>query len=369
MAAGSKGAIHTLEQLGISASSFMSATPEERLAMLADGLRTIEDPGVRAALAMKALGRAGEALLPMLAEGSAGLNAFIDRAHELGIVITGEEAAKADALGDAWDDLKAVFGAIAFQTGATLADTLQSLIALTIEAAQATMVFVRNNQGLVITLATAAVAGMALGSVFLSLAALGFTLSNVMAVLNVMVTVATGAYALLGVVKTGVAAITAWLTTTLTAEGLAALWASIQTTVLSGAMSVLTAVTSAAAAVLTFFTTPLGLIALAVALVGLALAGGAIWFFKYSSAGETMVNVLSQAFWDLWSTAKQTFGGIFDAIVTGRWDLAADIAMAGLEVAYRRGLLAIRTLWSSFKEWLVGLFADMFAGIFQMLAD
>jgi SLT domain-containing protein len=43
--------------------------------------------------------------------------------------------------------------------------------------------------------------------------------------------------------------------------------------------------------------------------------------------------------------------------------------MAGLEVAYRQGLLAIRTLWSSFKEWLIGLFADMFAGIFQMLAD
>lgn len=55
--------------------------------------------------------------------------------------------------------------------------------------------------------------------------------------------------------------------------------------------------------------------------------------------------------------------------MAGRWDLAAEVAMAGLEVAYRRGLLAIRTLWSSFKEWLVGLFADMFAGIFQMLAD
>ena len=48
------------------------------------------------------------------------LNAFIDRARELGIVITGEEAAKADALGDAWDDLKPVFSAITFQTGAAL---------------------------------------------------------------------------------------------------------------------------------------------------------------------------------------------------------------------------------------------------------
>jgi hypothetical protein len=70
-------------------------------------------------------------------------------------VITGEEAAKADALGDAWDDLKAVFGAIAFQTGAALADTMQTLIELTITGAQARLEFVRNNQGLVIALAAA----------------------------------------------------------------------------------------------------------------------------------------------------------------------------------------------------------------------
>jgi hypothetical protein len=148
VAAGSKGAIHTLQQLGISASTFLAARPEQRLGLLADGLRKIQDPGVRAALAMKTLGRAGESLLPMLADGSAGLDAFLERARELGIVITGEEAAKADALGDAWDDLKAVFGAIAFQTGAALADTMQALIATAITGAQAVLEFVRSNQGL-----------------------------------------------------------------------------------------------------------------------------------------------------------------------------------------------------------------------------
>lgn len=369
VAAGSKGAIHTLSQLGISASTFLAARPEQRLGLLADGLRSIQDPGVRAALAMKTLGRAGESLLPMLADGSAGLDAFLRRASELGIVITGEEAAKADALGDAWDDLKAVFGAIAFQTGAALADTMQSLIELAITGAQAVLEFVRSNQGLVVALAAAAVAGMVLGGVFLTLAAFGFALSGVMAAVNGVVAIATGAWAVLGAVKTAVAAVNTWLAATLTAEGLAALWASIQTMLLSGAMGILAAVTSAAGAVLTFFTTPLGLIVLAVTLVSLALAAGAIWFLKYSQAGQTTLSVLGDAFWGLWDTAKQTFGGIFDAIMAGRWDLAADVAMAGLEVAYRQGLLAIRTLWSGFKEWLIGLFADMFAGIFQMLAD
>ena len=369
VAAGGQGAIDTLSQLGVSVSAFMSARPEQRLAMIADGLKTIPDPGIRAAMAMKTLGRAGESLLPMLADGSAGLDAFIDRASQLGLVITGEEAAKADALGDAWDDLKAVFGAIVFQTGAALADTLLTLIDLSIQGAQAALAFVRNNQVLVVALAATAAAGIALGGVFLTLAGLGFALSGVMAGLNGLIAIATGTWAVLGAIKAGVAAVNTWLAATLTAEGLAALWASIQTTVLSGAMSLLTAVTSAATAVLMFFTTPLGLIVLAVTLVSLALAGGAIWFFKYSAAGQTTLTVLGEAFQGLWETVKQTMGGIFDAIVSGRWDLAADVAMAGLEVAYRRGLLAIRTLWSDYKEWLTGLFADMFAGIFQMLAD
>lgn len=91
VASGSKGAAKTLDQLGISAGAFMAAKPEQRLALLADGLRNVPDPGLRAALAMKTLGKSGEALLPMLAEGSAGLNAFIARANELGIVITDEE--------------------------------------------------------------------------------------------------------------------------------------------------------------------------------------------------------------------------------------------------------------------------------------
>jgi hypothetical protein len=192
-------------------------------------------------MAMKTLGRAGESLLPMLAEGSAGLNAFIDRASELGLVITGEEAEKADALGDAWDDLKAVFGAIAFQTGAALADTLSTLIALAIEGAQAALAFVRSNQGLIVALAGAAVAGMALGGAILALAAVGYTLAGVMAALNAIVVFSTTVWAAMGAIKAGVAAVNTWLAATLTAEGIAALWASAQTMVLSGAMGLLAA--------------------------------------------------------------------------------------------------------------------------------
>jgi hypothetical protein len=128
-------------------------------------------------------------------------------------------------------------------------------------------------------------------------------------------------------------------------------------------------VTGAAAAVLAFFTTPLGLIVLALAAVTAALAAGAVWFFGYTEAGQFAVSTLSNLLTGLWQTATQTFAGIFDAIMAGRWDLAANVAMAGLNLAWQKGIYALKSLWAGFKEWLIGLFADMFASIFQKLAD
>lgn len=369
VASGNKGAIKTLDQLGISAGAFLAAKPEQRLALLADGLRNVSDPGIRAALAMKTLGKSGEALLPMLAEGSAGLNAFIARANELGIVITDEEAKKADALGDAWDDLLAVFGAIAFRTGAALAETMQAIIETAIIGGKAVGEFVRNNQGLIVTLAAAAAIGLAVGVVFLTLAGLSMALSMVMGGLNAVIAFGSAAWAALGAIKTAVAAVNAFLATTLTAEGLAALWAAIQTSILSAAMTVLEVVTGAAAAVLGALATPLGVIALALAAVTAALIAGAVWFFGYSEAGKSAISSLLGFFKSLWETANQTFRGIYDAIIAGRWDLAAEVAMAGLNMAWQKGVFALKSLWATFKEWLIGLFADMFAGIFQKLAD
>jgi len=173
----------------------------------------------------------------------------------------------------------------------------------------------------------------------------------------------------LGAIKAAVSAVNAWLTATLTAEGIAALWAAIQTSILSAAMAVLEVVTGAAAAMLAFFTTPLGLIVLALAAVTAALAAGAVWFFGYTEAGQFAVSTLTNLLTGLWQTATQTFQGIFDAIMAGRWDLAANVAMAGLNLAWQKGVFALKSLWAGFKEWLIGLFADMFAAIFQKLAD
>ena len=82
-----------------------------------------------------------------------------------------------------------------------------------------------------------------------------------------------------------------------------------------------------------------------------------------------MTSTLSNLFWDLLSTAKQVFRGIFDAIVAGRWDLAGQIAMAGLKLAWRQGVASGMNLWAGFRAWMISLFADMFATLTTNLAS
>jgi hypothetical protein len=65
-----------------------------------DALSKIENPMMRAGLASDVFGRAGVKLLPMMAGGVEGLDALRAAAHELGVVMEGETALKAEILND-----------------------------------------------------------------------------------------------------------------------------------------------------------------------------------------------------------------------------------------------------------------------------
>lgn len=70
-----------------------------------DKLADIENPAMRAGLAADVFGRAGVKLLPMLKDGSAGLNDMRKAAHDLGTVMDTDTAAKAEVLNDKLDTL------------------------------------------------------------------------------------------------------------------------------------------------------------------------------------------------------------------------------------------------------------------------
>ncbi len=66
----------------------------------ADTIGGMTDATKQAAFANDLFGRSGTALLPMLKEGRAGIQAMMDEAKRLGVVMSGETAAASDELGD-----------------------------------------------------------------------------------------------------------------------------------------------------------------------------------------------------------------------------------------------------------------------------
>ena len=82
---GSKGAQQALAALGLSASELGRLSPDEQFKAIADRMARIENPTVRAAVAMDIFGKSGTQLLPMLREGRAGIEALQQRARDLGL--------------------------------------------------------------------------------------------------------------------------------------------------------------------------------------------------------------------------------------------------------------------------------------------
>lgn len=79
---------------------------EELLPIFADKLKAMRSPSLRAAAAAALFGRSGIALLPMLMDGSVGMQKLADRARELGLVMSESSVKDTDNFGDAIDQLK-----------------------------------------------------------------------------------------------------------------------------------------------------------------------------------------------------------------------------------------------------------------------
>ena len=77
-----------LRDLGLSYKKLAGLTPEEQFRRFADALANVEDATRRAALAQVIFGRQGTALLPLFAQGAAGLDALSRKAESLGLIIT-----------------------------------------------------------------------------------------------------------------------------------------------------------------------------------------------------------------------------------------------------------------------------------------
>lgn len=160
------------------------------LPKFADELAAIQDPAERTRYAIEKFGKAGVALIPMLSDGSSGLNKFRAEAQRLGLVMSTEDAAAADELGDAIDRVTGSVKGIVMQIGAALAPLLTDLAGRITAVVGRVVEFVRNNRSLVVTIAAVAagvtVVGTAVAALGGVIAAAGFAMTGLASAVGVV---------------------------------------------------------------------------------------------------------------------------------------------------------------------------------------
>jgi hypothetical protein len=154
------------EELGISLLGTDGKLKETEALFLETGaaLAKVENNTKKAALAATIFGRSGTMLLPVLKDGVDGLEAVMQRAHDLGIVMSTEEATAAAEMVDRWTELKGVLKMATVQIGSALAPAIESVTQSLTETLSPAIAWIKANQELVVTVGKLAVATVALGA-------------------------------------------------------------------------------------------------------------------------------------------------------------------------------------------------------------
>lgn len=108
---GSKSSKEAFQHLGISMEELASMTPEQTFERVMYALGNMEDGALKNAVGNDLLGKSYTELLPLIKQGSGGMNELKNRARELGIVMSKENVDAGVVFGDTMADLTASFNA------------------------------------------------------------------------------------------------------------------------------------------------------------------------------------------------------------------------------------------------------------------
>lgn len=296
-AQGSDSAQEALGRLGLSVADLSGLSPDEQFKRLADRIARVEDPALRVALAMQIFGRSGTKLLPLLAEGSKGIEALQEQARRLGLTISAETAHDAAELNDALDSLWRVVRQGVFTIGAALAPTLKDIAERITRVIVTATDWIKRNREVVVWALKVAAAVAVTG---IALIVLGVAISGVGAAVGVLAGLVAGMGTVFGLIGTGIGALLS----------------------------------------------PIGLVVAAV--VGL---GGTL--LVASGAGGEALSWLMAQFTRLRDWVGKVVGGISDALAAGDIALAAQILWLSLKVIWQQGVAALNKVWLGAKEFFV----------------
>ena len=108
---GNQAAVYSLERLGVSLGEIKNMAPDEMFRRYADAFKNIQSPAERASLAMDVFGRGGAQLIPLLREGSAGLDQMAKEAELFGVT-TAQAAYNGQAFNDSLKRMEAAFNGV-----------------------------------------------------------------------------------------------------------------------------------------------------------------------------------------------------------------------------------------------------------------
>lgn len=132
---GNASAKASFEELGLSIydSSGALKSQEDMMREAIMALADMEDSTERAKLSTELFGKAGTELEPLLNSGSAGIQELMDRAHELGLVMSDEAVNAGVKFGDTLADVKSSIGMIGTTIGVAVMPMIQTLLDWVIE--------------------------------------------------------------------------------------------------------------------------------------------------------------------------------------------------------------------------------------------
>ena len=192
---GLKTAIDSYAALGLTAKDFEGLNTEQSFTKIAQALSEVKDPSLRAATALEIFGKAGQKLIPLLNGGEAAIQSFIAEANKTGIIISAEDAAKAEVLADSLNRASKALRGLKLKVGASLANQFTLIIDKLTEYIVKGQEFIDKNRGLVSSVLklgagiagigviltglglSAIVAGSAIGSLTSIISALGVALT------------------------------------------------------------------------------------------------------------------------------------------------------------------------------------------------
>ncbi|MBA2224578.1 phage tail tape measure protein [Thermogemmata fonticola] len=299
-ARGSAQAQRSLGRLGLTIADLTGLSPDQQFELIADRLSRIQNPAHRATLAMEIFGRTGANLLPLLSSGAEGIRELRDEADRLGLTMRTEDAAAAEAFGDALDALWKALKQAAFSVGAALAPAIQQVAQWITRVVTLIGGWLQENRAL-IRIIGAVVAGIVgVGATLLVLGPLLSAIGSAIGLVTFALSAATTAVSLLG-----------------------------------GAIA--------------FLLSPIGLVVAAVG--GIAAA-----VLFATDEGKMALDALGQGFHQLLGVASTTWQSIQDAIAAGDLAGAMEVAWLGIHVVWETGIAAITRAWRNFKSFFVELF-------------